>query len=93
MQHDILAVADDLERRARRAPHAADRDGIAAERRIVLERIVGRDGLLAGRCQELHHRLRTARASVRDRREQPGAEDVLARAAARRPPAAVRSGR
>ena len=79
MQHDVRAVSHDFERRARRAPDAADRDRIAAERRVILERIVGRDGLLARRRQQLHHRLRTARAAVRVRREQPGAEDVLAR--------------
>src|SRR4029450_1835796 len=44
----------------------------------VVERVVGCHRLLAGGCQQLHHRLRTARASVRYRGEQPGAEDVLA---------------
>ncbi len=78
MQHDVVAVANDLERRAGRAPDAADRDRVATEHGIVLERVVGRDGFFARVGKVLHHRLRTARAAVRDRREQPGAEDVFA---------------
>jgi hypothetical protein len=31
VQHDVVAVANDLERRAGRAPDSADRDRIAAE--------------------------------------------------------------
>ena len=89
MQHDVLAVSDDLERRPRCTPDTANRDRIATECGIVAERVVGCHRLLAGRCQRLHHRLRTARASVRYRCEQPGAEDVLAlrlwRHARRRP--------
>ena len=79
MQHDVGAVAHDFERRARGAPDAADGDRIAAKCRVILERIVGGDGLLSGRRQELNHRLRTAGAPVPRRREQPGAEDVRPR--------------
>ena len=84
-QDHAILLADDLERRAGRAPDAADRDRIAAERRIVLERVVSRDGRFARRRQEIHHRLRPARAvaarirrRARIRREQPRAEDVRA---------------
>ncbi len=78
-EHDVVALAGDLERCARRTPHATDGDGIAAERRIVLERIVGSDGFFAGRREELDHRLRTAGTAIGNRREQPRAEDVLTR--------------
>ena len=41
MQQHVLTVAADLERCARCGPRAADRNRIAAERRVVAERIVG----------------------------------------------------
>ncbi len=71
-----IALSRDRQRRARCAPHAADRDGIAAERRVVLEGIVSGDGCLPGGRQELHHRLLAARAAARHRCEQPCTKDV-----------------
>src|SRR5262245_42822948 len=79
MQHDVLPVPEDLERGTWCTPDTPNGDGIAAEGWIVAEGIVGCHRFLAGRRQQLHHRLRTARASVRYWCQQPSAEDVLAR--------------
>ena len=78
MQHDVRAVVHDLERRAGRAPDTADRNRIAAKDRIVLKGIVGRDGFLSRRREELNHGLRTARTAIGDRSEQPRPKNILA---------------
>src|SRR5678815_1149054 len=78
MQHDVITILQDFKRRTRRTPDAAYRNRIAPKHRVVLKWIVTRDGLLTRRCQKLNHGLRTAGATIRIRREQPRAEDVLA---------------